>query len=166
MENDLWNEQITNPGYSESRELSQTHILEQYKLYVEMVDRISARRNLTNVFFLTLNTTIISALGIFLQNKVEITPKWLIFIPALAILTQCAAWWWLICSYRKLNSAKFEIINQLEEKLPSTPYASEWKELGEGKDIKKYLPLTYIENIVPILFGIVYISICGLLIFN
>ena len=31
-------------------------LLEQYKIYVEMADRISARRGLANTFFLTLNT--------------------------------------------------------------------------------------------------------------
>ena len=43
-------------------------VLEQYKLYVEMADRISARRGLTNTFFLTLNTTVVglvAAVGTF-----------------------------------------------------------------------------------------------------
>jgi hypothetical protein len=31
-------------------------VLEKYKLYVEMADRVSARRGLTNSFFLALNT--------------------------------------------------------------------------------------------------------------
>jgi hypothetical protein len=39
--------------------------LEQYKIYVEMADRISARRGMTNTFFLTLNTAIFTAVGVF-----------------------------------------------------------------------------------------------------
>jgi hypothetical protein len=50
----LWTN-IDNSEYSNNKELYQNHILEQYKMYVEMVDRISSRRNLTNIFFLTLN---------------------------------------------------------------------------------------------------------------
>jgi len=35
-------------------------VMDQYKLYVEMADRVSARRSLANTFFLTLNTAICS----------------------------------------------------------------------------------------------------------
>src|SRR2546427_11713856 len=37
--------------------------LEQYKLYVEMADRISARRQTANEFFLSVNTAIVALLG-------------------------------------------------------------------------------------------------------
>jgi hypothetical protein len=39
------------------------HLLEQYKLYVEMADRISGRRQSANSFFLSVNTAIIAAVG-------------------------------------------------------------------------------------------------------
>ena len=45
----------------------------------------------------------------------------------------------------------------MEEKLPSSPYwKAEWKALGEGKSLKKYLPLTKLEQFVPILFAVIY----------
>ena len=34
----------------------QNHLLEQYKLYVQMADKISERRQSANSFFLTVNT--------------------------------------------------------------------------------------------------------------
>jgi hypothetical protein len=37
------------------REKYHSHLIEQYKLYVEMVDRLSARRVLVNNSFITLN---------------------------------------------------------------------------------------------------------------
>ena len=37
------------------RENYHSHLIEQYKLYVEMVDRLSARRVLVNNSFITLN---------------------------------------------------------------------------------------------------------------
>ena len=43
--------------------------LEQYKLYVEMADRISARRGLTNTLFLTLNTAIFAAIGALWKGR-------------------------------------------------------------------------------------------------
>ena len=39
------------------------HILEIYKLYVEMADRISSRRQAANSFFLTINSAIVALVG-------------------------------------------------------------------------------------------------------
>jgi len=157
MENNLWTD-IENLEYSKKGELYHNHILEQYKLYVEMADRISSRRNLANVFFLTMNTTILGSIG-FLFEKIQlITPKYLVLFPLSGILILTLVWWWLLRSYRNLNSAKYKVIGHLEEKLPSSPYwSAEWKELGEGKNIKKYLPLTVLETVVPIVFGVLYL---------
>ena len=48
----------------------------------------------------------------------------------------------------------------MEESLPSSPYwKEEWQALGEGKDPKKYLPLTRIEAGLPIIFGVLYFCI-------
>jgi hypothetical protein len=66
-------------------------LLERHKLYVEMADRISARRGLTNSFFLTLNTGIVGLIAAF--NKVPVGGKaWWLAIPLVAILGQCFAW--------------------------------------------------------------------------
>jgi len=160
MENKLWNELAESSEYVENKELYQNHIIEQYKVYVEMADRISARRNLANMFFLTLNTTILGAIGFSFEKIHLVNPKWLILIPILSILILVFVWVWLIRSYRNLNSAKYKVIGNLEKRLPASPYwAGEWNELGQGKDLKKYLPLTVLENVVPIIFGLIYIII-------
>lgn len=158
MENNLWNSIDDNSVYKTKTELYQNHILEQYKIYVEMADRISARRNLANVFFLTLNTLCLTAIGFMLEKISLVNPKWVIIFPLLGVIILCFVWWWLIRSYRDLNSAKYKVIGHLEKRLPSSPYSSaEWKELGEGKDYSKYLPLTELEIVVPIVFGIIYL---------
>jgi hypothetical protein len=56
----LWNTAVGASGYSEDRERYQQAILEQYKLCVEMADRVSARRSLTNTFFLSLNSAVVA----------------------------------------------------------------------------------------------------------
>ncbi len=143
----------SNNIYIEDQKLQKSHLIEQYKIYVEMADRISSRRNLANVFFLTLHTTFFSVERIQL-----IELKLLILFPFSVLLIFCWVWWKLIKSYRCLNSAKYKVIGELEKELPVSPYWSmEWKELGEGKDPKKYVPLTAIENIVPLAIGILYI---------
>jgi len=69
------------------------------------------------------------------------------------------AWFWLIRSYRQLNTAKFQVIGALEERLPASPYwRAEWFALGEGKDKSKYWPLTHLEQWVPLLFVAIYVT--------
>ncbi len=165
-EDSLWIEIQENSAYSLNPELHQNHILEQYKLYVEMADRISSRRNLANVFFLTLNTTILAAVGFSLEKIQLVEPKWLTIFPILGIESMVVVWWWLITSYRKLNTAKYKVVGNLEKRLPSSPYwSAEWMELGEGKDLKKYLPLTSLEKYVPIIFGFFYLVLSIYIIF-
>lgn len=150
----LWNATVGPPGDDKER----ATILEQYKLYVEMADRISARRSLTNTFFLTLNTAIFAAIGASWKDRLTF-PSWLIVFPLLALLVQCGAWFFLVRSYRQLNSAKYIVIGALEERLPASPYwKAEWKALGEGKDKAKYWPLTHLEQWVPVIFAATYIA--------
>lgn len=157
MENDLWNVLDEKSGYKSNTDLYQNHILEQYKLYVEMADRISARRNLANVFFLTLNTLCLTAIGFMFEKISLVNPKWVILFPVFGIILLCIIWWWLLRSYRDLNTAKYKVVGHLEKKLPSSPYwSAEWTELGKGEDICKYLPLTALEKFVPIIFGLIY----------
>ena len=40
------------------------HLLEEYKLYVNLMDKTSERRSSANTFFLTLNSAIIGLMGI------------------------------------------------------------------------------------------------------
>ena len=54
----LWNEEFADPA----------QLLEQYKLYVEMADRISQRRGAANTFFLTFNTAVVGALAGFYKD--------------------------------------------------------------------------------------------------
>jgi hypothetical protein len=133
-------------------------LLEQYKLYVEMADRISARRGLANSFFLTLNTSVVTAFAAF--SKVPNGPDalWLM-IPLVALVGECFAWFFLVRSYRLLNGAKYRVVGALEERLPASPFwRAEWWALGEGHDRRRYWPLSHIEQWVPILFALTYIA--------
>ena len=49
------------------------HLLEQYKLFVEMMDEICARRATTNTFYLTLNTLLMTAIGILTKLGADLT---------------------------------------------------------------------------------------------
>ncbi len=157
---DLWNKIDALEGYKDRQALYLNHLLQQYKLYVEMADRISSRRNLANVFFLTLNSTVLTIIGFAFEKLLQVEPAWIGVLPLAGALVISIVWWWLIRSYRNLNTAKYKVIGQIEQKLPCSPWwSAEWKELGEGKDWRKYLPLTVLEQYVPIIFFLFYLSV-------
>lgn len=133
-------------------------LLEQYKLYVEMADRISARRGLTNSFFLTLNTGIVGVFAAFKKVPTGAEAWWLA-IPLVALVGQCFAWFYLVRSYRLLNGAKYRVVGAFEERLPASPFwRAEWWVLGEGRDTTRYWPLSHIEQWIPVLFALTYIG--------
>lgn len=135
-----------------------TALLEQYKLYVEMADRVSQRRALANTFFLSLNTAVLTLFGVYWSNEPAGEPWWLL-IPLVALLGQCFAWFYVVRSYRLLNSAKYEVVGAMEERLPASPYwRAEWWVLGEGEDPRRYWPLSHIEQWIPSLFALTYVG--------
>ncbi|SDE50015.1 RipA family octameric membrane protein [Rhodococcus tukisamuensis] len=84
---------------------------------------------------------------------------WWLAIPLAAILGQCFAWFYLVRSYRLLNRANYQIVGALEERLPASPFwRAEWWALGDGNDRSRYWPLSDIEQWIPILFALAYIS--------
>ncbi|HJQ86325.1 MAG TPA: hypothetical protein VJ820_02520 [Propionibacteriaceae bacterium] len=133
-------------------------LLQQYGIYVEMADRISGRRMLANTFFLTLNSAVFTVFGVLWETRPSSSGVWLIF-PLVALLIQCASWYWILRSYRQLSSAKYTVIGALEERLPASPYwRAEWKALGRGDDHSRYLPLTHLEQWIPLLFAATYLA--------
>jgi hypothetical protein len=122
-----------------------------------MADRISARRGLANTFFLTLNTAVFTVIGVFWKDRPQVS-TWLLAVPLLILLVQCLGWFWIIRSYRQLNSGKWAVVGALEGRLPASAYwSAEWTALGKGEDPSKYWPLTHVEQLVPWLFATAYL---------
>ena len=128
-------------------------LLEVYKLYVEMADRISARRQAYNSLSISLNTLLGSGFGLALGaglHHERTTFAWiLITLGALGFVVN-TLWYFLILSYKQLNSAKFQVIHKLEESLGVRPYTTEWKLMEEGKNPALYRPLTHLERWLPL----------------
>lgn len=137
-----------------------SNYFELYKLAVEMADRISARRGLANTFFLTINTGIVALLGSLNLRA---------YVPLVGIVFS-VTWWALLRSYRDLNTAKFDIILAMEERLPVRVYGDEWQTLqrkpipqeGRRKALRswmsQYRELGRIERIVPWVFCSIYVA--------
>lgn len=125
-----------------------THLLDQYKMYVEMADRISQRRATANTYFLSVNSAILAFVG-YLTSKEDPENLWMLAIAGIAL---CVLWRSLITSYSNLNTAKFQVIHAIEKRLPISPYETEWTYVGQGKVSKLYRPLSHIECTVPLVF--------------
>jgi hypothetical protein len=91
-------------------------VLEQYKLYVEMADRVASRRSLANTFFLTLNTLVFTGIGVLWQDPPQAS-AWLGLFPLVVLVLQCAVWFWTIRSYRQLSAAKWPL-TRVEQWVP------------------------------------------------
>lgn len=146
------------------------HYLEIYRIYVEMADKISERRQSANSFFLTINTAVVGLVSYLQlgQNGKAGSIFYLVISVAGTII--CYMWYRLVLSYKQINSGKFKVVHLVEQNLPLAPYDAEWEILGRGKDPKKYLPFTDIEIFVPwVFFGLhAFVFLYGLsgLIFN
>lgn len=131
--------------------LFKTHLIDQYRLYIEMMDRISQRRMSANTFFITTNSLIITIYSILKSIKQDYS----LLVSFVGIII-CISWLFIIISYKQLNTGKFKVIHEIEKCLPLNLFAYEWDLLGKGKDDNKYWPLSHIECYIPIAFGIIY----------
>ena len=121
-------------------------ILVQWQTCVEMANSVSQRRDTMNNIFVTLNLAIIAAVSITWDLKS-------LFILAAGIVV-CIIWILFIRNYKLLNTEKFNVINNIEKKLPVKPFNDEWIKL---KSIKKYRDSTKLENTLPIMFIVLYV---------
>lgn len=133
--------------------------LDQYKLYLELLDRISERRQNANSFFLGINTGVCALIGYLFSKETDLELRSLLWVVPIAGGLLSYFWYRLVKSYRDLNSAKFSVVHLLEQRLPVAPYAAEWVALGEGKDSKKYTPFTHMEIWVPASFVLMYVGL-------
>lgn len=85
-------------------------LLEQYKLYVEMMDKVSERRGNANSFFITLHTVVLGIIGI---NGFSVEKYWWLIVILGLILSYVLGY--LLQSYKLLNTGKFEVIHEVEK---------------------------------------------------
>lgn len=162
-------------------------LLELYKNAVEMADRVSSRRAGANTFFLTLNTALAAVVGIVSSARRPpphgSAPSFDAFglvATAVAGIVLALVWRALLAYYRRLNAAKFDVINKLEEQLPVQPFAEEWAILHPGETDEpepklehhqvierlrrwrrktRHREATIIEQVVPLVFVAIYVAL-------
>ncbi|WP_418739003.1 RipA family octameric membrane protein [Ellagibacter isourolithinifaciens] len=129
-------------------------LLLQWQTCVESANVVSQRRDVINGLFVTLNLAIVTTVAALWDAR------------AFALLAVgaaiCASWLLYITSFKKLNKAKFDIINEVETQLPTQPFKDEWGVLTKDK---RYVKGSTIEKVLPISFLIVYAALLIFLIF-
>lgn len=136
----------------------QEHLLEQYKLTVQMADSMSARRSETNQFFLAASAALLSVgVGLLSTSLLGALLSGLLvaFLAVVGVLVS-VVWVLTIKTYRSLNSVKFRLINEMESRLPANPYEAEWDILSPRRKVEEtrvsHRQLTSLEIMIPYVF--------------
>ena len=73
-------------------------------------------------------------------------------------LTLCAVWLFNIRSLKRLNSAKFKVIHEIENLLPFACYDKEWEIMQQDKSFQD-LQQTQIEQFIPLVLAFPYFGL-------
>lgn len=152
----MQNSELLDQMFNDDEE-SKPYLVEQYKLYVQTADNLTAARQQSNTFFLTINTALIGFVSASVEfSSIGMISQWIMFALCAGIIL-CVAWYFLLQSYRNLNSAKFAVIQALEEKLAAQIYKYEWQ-IALSRPGRRYIRLTRVEQLIPILFVLLYVA--------
>lgn len=130
-------------------------LLSLYLYYAGETEKLIERRNATSRYFLTINTGFVAILGLALKYFEGEQGIWLAAL-AVAGIAVCGVWWRLIRSYSVLTKARFEVINEMERRLPAKPYTDEWQRIKEDPAFKGYTTISSLEALVPWVFAAIY----------
>lgn len=129
-------------------------VLDLYKVAVEMADRVSARRSTANTFYLSLQTAGLAILAFVTSLPTE--PRRAVLVAICLVGAATGVTWFLqLRSYRDLNGAKFDVINDLEKRLPVAVFSAEWESLKQDPVSRwrpRYAELGTVERVVPWFF--------------
>ena len=129
------------------------HKISLHKLYVDMADNVSHRRENANKFFLTLTTAPVAVMLLASRIGTVAVPSPEIFLITGIIGVAISAIWFLnLTAYAKLNRAKFKVIHEIENRLPHQGFKDEWEYLKSDG----YRGLTSLEKSVPLVTSAAY----------
>jgi hypothetical protein len=149
-------------------------LMRQYLQFCQATQDIMARREQANRFFITVTAGLLAGVSwIFKEGLTAF--KFILPWVALALcftgLGLCLVWMIKLAMYRRLSSARFQVIQDMEACLPYPVYRKEWGYLQDPSLISHdprhpnrrypYLGLTFIERLVPLLLCIPYVVLAA-----
>jgi len=133
--------------------------LEQYKIITVSADKITEKRQDANKFYLSANSIVLGVIGYL--TTLPLYEIALLFSVVGFLIS--LVWWQNIKSFKRLNSAKFRVIHEMEDYLPARIYKQEDLYLKEGyyklTSVEKYMPLIFAGLYMLIVFGISFFFI-------
>ncbi len=134
---------LINKEYKGNKE---EHLLRQYEIFVNSSENISSKRMTSNNLYLGANTALFAVAG-YLS---VLSKSFVVIILSFMGIFLCLSWISNLASYKKLNSAKFRVIHDLEEHLPARVFTK------EDEYLNSYYTLTKLERYIPYIFIILY----------
>jgi hypothetical protein len=131
-ENDLF------PSGKPDDDTGMNTFFEQYKIAVELWDRLRAQRQVSNSFYVTINTALVGAIALK-----EVDPYFRLAL-CLAGLAVCLLWFVMLRFYRDLMDGKYHIISKIEALLPVAPFRSEMPYHHRFTSIERMIPLLFV----------------------
>ena len=134
-------------------------LVEQYMMFQKSSEDLVTRRQNLNSFYISVNSALVALMGIVF-GIVDMPAKILaLFFMCLSGIILDISWIRILNSYGSLNASKMKVINLLEEQLPVTLYAAEWRVMSDKLNNKKYISFTDSETAVPKIFVGIYIAV-------
>lgn len=153
--------------FTENHNTDKTQIiLEQYKLYMEMLDRSTKRRMDTNALFISIHTVMVTIVSLFNRGN-----PWALLAVAAAGIAFSILWRALLIHYNTINRVKWDVLYDMEQFLPYKPFYAEYYEKLKRTDKKTwrsgnnipaeenpqaYYAISRQEKALPWFFGFLY----------
>jgi hypothetical protein len=130
-------------------------VIEQYKSYLQDLGNIGVRQENSRRFYLAVPSALVAFLALAGKDgplKVVGPVQDLVAVVGILI---CAVWLVHMQSFQAVYRAKFTVLRSMEEQCNLFPiFVAEWKEL---KDDPRYKWLRWIDRIIPVIFGAMFL---------
>lgn len=131
-------------------------ILDQYRLFAEMLDSHYQRTQEMDRFYISFNVVSLTGMLLAIQNRI-LVGRWESLFVIIPISIFCILWFYSITSGRRQTSVKHQVLQDIESRLPVRPFCDEWYDKWEQG--RKITHVAKYRAFVPFLFVIMYITI-------
>lgn len=130
------------------------HLLQQYQMYASTIQHTTDKRIQVITWYIAI-LSLITILSLQLAQNGNVKPLQNIIFPILSIVgfTLSVLWFLSIHSCNRLIHAKLLLIKEIEQFLPLEIYSLQYDILNEVR----YLHLSRLDILVPLIIGLTYI---------
>jgi hypothetical protein len=147
-------EQTPTVTTSSSPALFPGDLFEQYRLFVEETARISDRRHSTSNLFLSVNSVLVGAVALLIQQSGGKGSALLIFLAFLLVAAGsvlCILWLQLLLKYARRLQQRFIYLSKLEQMNPSLLLS-----VFSNKELRTE-SFSHLEARIPVVFLVTYV---------